>query len=82
MTEYGTLGPFSGEAEEWAACVERLDLYFIANNITTTAKKRVILLSFCGIPTYKLIRSLVSQWKPSEVMYDNMIQKVTTYEGP
>lgn len=38
MTKYGTLGPFSGEVEEWAACVEKLDRYFIAN-ITTTTKR-------------------------------------------
>ena len=60
MAKYGTLEPFSGEAEDWAAYMERLDQYFIANDITTAAKKRAVLLSICGMPTYKLIRSLVS----------------------
>ena len=76
------LRPFSGEAEDWAAYMERLDRYFIANNVTTAAKKKAILLSICGMPTYKLIRSLVSLQKPSEVAYDKLIKKVLEYYKP
>ena len=82
MAKHGTLGPFSGEAEDWLAHTERLDQYFITNDVTTGAKKRAILLSICRTSTYKLIRSLVSPQKPSEVAYDELIQKVLDYYKP
>lgn len=82
MAKHGTIGPFSGESEDWSAYVERLDQYFIANNVTSGPKKREILLSVCGMPTYKLIRSLVSPQKPSEVSYDELTKKVLEYYKP
>ena len=82
MANHGTIGPFSGEAEDWSAYTERLDQYFIANDVTSGAKKRAILLSVCGTPTYKLIRSLLSPQKPSEVSYDALIKKVLEYYKP
>ena len=82
MANHSTVEPFSGEVEDWSAYTERLDQYFIANDITTGAKKRVILLSICGTPTYKLIRSLVSPLKPSEMEYADLIKKVLDYYKP
>lgn len=55
MARHGTIGSFSGEAEDWTAYTESLEHYFIANDITEPPKK-AILLSVCGTPTYKLIR--------------------------
>ena len=75
MAKHGTIGPFCGEAEDWLAYMETLEQYFVVNEITTNAKKRAILLSGCGTPTYKLIRSLVAPQKPSEVDYDKLIKK-------
>ena len=46
------VGPFSGEVEDWLAYTERLDQYFITNDITTVVKKRAILLSICETLTY------------------------------
>ena len=39
---------------------ERLRHYFTANDMTDVAKKRSILLTVCGVPTYKLLCSLVA----------------------
>jgi len=79
MAKHGTIEPFSGDAEDWSAYAERLNQYFITNDITTGAKKRAILLSICGTPTYKLISSLVSPQKPSDLSYNKLIKKVLDY---
>ena len=68
MAKHGTIGPFCGDADDWLAYTETLEQYFVANDVTEDAKKRAILLSACGTPTYKLIRKLVSPQKPSKVM--------------
>ena len=45
----GDVAPFSGK-EEWIDYAERLEHYFIANDITDVAKKRAILLNAAGAP--------------------------------
>ena len=72
----GTIADFSGIAEDWEAYMEQLESYFMANDITTAAKKRAVLLSSCGTATYKIIRSVVAPEKPSEVSYADLTKKV------
>ena len=67
MAKHCAVGPFSGDSEDWSAYVEKLDQYFIANDVTSGQKKRAIFPSICGTQTYKLIRSLVSPRKPSNL---------------
>ena len=67
---------FSRITEDWEAYMEQLESYFVANNITTAAKKRVVLLSSCGTATYKIIRSVVAPEKPTKVSYANLTKKV------
>jgi len=55
--------------------VERLENYFVAHDIKTEVKKRAVLLSKCGVATYKLIRSLVVPQKQSEVEYKALLDK-------
>ncbi len=44
----------------------RLEQYLLANDVQDATRRRAILLSGCGAPTYKLIRSLVAPNKPSD----------------
>jgi len=82
MAKHGTIGPFSGEAEDWSAYTEALEHYFIANEITEAPKKKSILLSVCGTPTYKLIRSLAAPTKPGDMTYDDLVKLVLEYYQP
>jgi len=59
MATHGTLLTFNPQEEDWPTYAERLKHYFTANDVTDEAKKRSILLTVCGTPTYKLLRSLV-----------------------
>ena len=57
MAYHGTIAEFQPETEDWASYTERIQYYFQANDITTADKQRSILLTMCGIPTLKLIKS-------------------------
>ncbi len=62
--KHGTLAEFDAGIEDWKSYAERLEQYFVANDITDAGKQRVVLLSGCGAATYKLIRNLVAPAKP------------------
>ena len=49
MAKHGSVGEYNSDGEEdWVSYIERLQNYFVANKVTTEAKKRAILLSVCG----------------------------------
>ena len=52
--------------EDWESYEERLQQYFVANDIAEAEKQRAILLSVCGQSTYNVIRNLVAPKKPGE----------------
>ena len=62
MATHGRLSEYSS-AKDWASYVKKMDQYFLANDATDTAKKRVILLSVVGDKIYKLICDLVAPKK-------------------
>ena len=68
---YGAITPFSYNAESFTELVERLEQWFIANDVTTAAKKRALFLSNIGAGGYKLVRSL-SQNEPTKKSYDEL----------
>ena len=61
-TNHGVIGPFDSSQEGWLSYIVHLQNYFVANNIAEdkAAKCRAILLSVCGVSTYRLIKSLLS----------------------
>ena len=75
MAAHTGIGVFSGESIEWEDYVERLENYFAVYNIKTEAKKRAVLLSECGVTTYKLIKSLIAPQKPNYVEYKVLVEK-------
>ena len=76
------IGVFSGEPTEWEDYVERLENYFVAHDIKTEAKKTAVLLSKCGMATYKLIKSLLAPQKPSDVEYKVLLRKAKQHFSP
>ncbi len=61
---------------------ERLDQYFVANDIADGGKQRAVLLSVCGAPTYKLIRNLVAPAKPADKTYKELMKLVQKHHNP
>ena len=68
---YGAISEFIYEAESFNEWIERLEQWFIANDITLAAKKRALLLSNIGARGYKLVRSL-SQNEPTSKTYSEL----------
>ena len=82
MAAHPGIGVFSGEPIEWEDYVERLENYFVAHDIKTEAKKRAVLLSECGVATYKLMKSLLAPQKPSDVEYKVLLEKFKQHFAP
>ena len=61
---HGMAPVFNSTQEEWTEYIERLDSYFIANDLTDPAKKRAILVNVVGPRTYRLIKTLYLPDKP------------------
>ena len=57
---HGSIGKFDIDEEDWTAYCERLEQYYLANDVDAAEKKRAILLSVCGASIYQLIRNLVA----------------------
>ena len=81
---HGMIGPFDSSQEDWLSYIARLQNYFIANDITDDKadKRRAILLSVCGVSTYRLIKSLAAPTKPEEVSFDNLVKLVEGHHNP
>ena len=82
MARHGTIQAFDSATEDWTAYSERLEQYFVANDIAEGAKKRAILLSGCGASTYKLIRSLVVPDKPTDKSYADLVSLLQNHFNP
>ena len=82
-TVHGTMGPFDSSQEDWLSYTERLQQYFTANNIMDehTAKKRAILLSVCGISTFRLFKSLLAPIKPETKSFQDLVNLVEKYHN-
>ena len=73
---HGVIGAFDSGVEQWQTYSERLEQYFLANDVEAPEKQRAILLSVCGPATYQLIRNLAAPQKPSEVWHSPAMLKI------
>ena len=72
MATYGKLKEFDSTRENWINYVERLELFFTANDIDDATKKKAIFLSASGSETYALCRNLCAPANPSAKSYDEL----------
>ncbi len=49
--KHGTLAEFDTGIEDCKSYAERLEQYFVTNNITNACKQKVVILSECGVAT-------------------------------
>ena len=82
MAVHGALAAFNPHEKDWSEYSERLTFYFIANGITTDAKKRAVFLSCCGSATFRLLRSLVLPGKLNNFSFENWWQKMKEHKEP
>ena len=76
---HSTTPVFDSTQEEWVEYVERLDSYFLANDIWDPAKKRAILVNAVGPQTYQLIKTLCLPGKPQDHSFEEISGRVKTH---
>ena len=74
--------PFNPSLEDWETYEERLQHYFIANDVADATKKRSILLTVCGAQTYKLLRSLVADGSVGTTSYERLVELLKQHFNP
>ena len=64
---------FDPATDDWSTYVERLEHYFIVNDIITEAKRRSTLLTVAGPEVYLLACNLVAPGKAGDKSYDDFV---------
>ncbi|CAI5640403.1 unnamed protein product [Oreochromis niloticus] len=82
MATIGSLTEFAEGDGDWIEYVERLEHFFLANDISDEGKKRSVLLSACGARTYKLIRNLTTPRKPGDFSIKELVTLVQNHHCP
>ena len=80
---FGKLEEFdTANGDDWVQYIERMEHYFLANDITDAAKQRSILISSMGQKAYRILRNLVAPDKPTAVSFKNLVQTMTSHFCP
>ena len=82
MTAIGKIEQFKAEEEWITAYLERVELYFAANDIDEDEKKVTVFLSVVGIQAYPLLRDLVSPAKPKEKTFKQLMEVLKKHYEP
>ena len=79
---HGTVSVFDGSQEDWVEYAERLESYFIVNEITDPAKKQAILINAVGPSTYRLLKTLCLLGKPADQSFEEIVECVKKHFNP
>ena len=79
---HGVVSPFNGNEEDWIDYAERLENYFVANDIADEAKRRAILLNGVGPSTYRLIKTLCLPRSAKDFKFEELVERVRTHFDP
>lgn len=84
MAVIGSVAEFTA-GEDWEEYCERLEQYFLANNIKDTEtekRRRAVFLSVIGGKTYGLLKTLLAPKKPTEKTYEELRQVLQDHLSP
>ena len=82
MATFGKIGEFKESEESWTHYIERLEQYFLANEVDETGKKRAILFSVCGSKTHALARDLLQPVRPAEATFKKVVDTLGKHFSP
>ena len=81
-TAHGVAAAFDPALEEWAEYVEILTDYLLVNYIEAGEKRRVILLNAVGASTRRLIKTLMSPAKVTDLSFDDIMETARKHYSP
>ena len=73
VTYFGRMDAFDPKVEEWSTYVERLEMFFVVNNVPDD-KKAASLLTLIGGRMYALLKSLTTPTKPTELSFKEIVE--------
>ena len=82
MSVHSKIDVFDPAVEDWSTHIERLQHYFVANDITTEVKKQAVLLTVCGLETYSLACHLVAPAKPGDKPFEEPVTAIKKHYSP
>ena len=96
MASYiGRVGEFSKDAETFTAYVERMEMFFTANNVVETPgsenvtanqrivqQRKAIFLTEVGAEVYSVLSNLLSPAKPKDSTLENIIRRLKDHYDP
>lgn len=82
MSLTGQVVDFDPKSETFTQYAERLEHFFVANNITRDVRKKAILLSALSPRNYQLLRSLVTPSRPDEKSFDEIVAALQEHHSP
>ena len=77
---FGRMENFDPKLEEWSTYVERLEMFFVGNNVPNE-KKAASFLTLIGGKMYALLKSLTTPTKPTELSFTEIVVMLCSY-GP
>ena len=80
MAAVGSVTAFRPESENIASYLERVELYFTANNFPAE-RKVPALLSIIGANTYEVLRSLLAPDLPQNKSYGDLVRKLKEHHA-
>lgn len=75
------LWEFNVNKDDWESYTERMEMYFLANDVETT-KQTATLLTKVGAETYQLIKNLCAPTKPSAKEYKDIVKLISDHLCP
>ena len=82
MVTHGRIEEFNAQRDDWTSYTERLQEYFVANEVEEAAKQKAVLLRVVGAETYQLMRSLTAPQKPTEKSFEQLVTIVKEHHNP
>lgn len=82
MTTFGCINAYDSGTESWSQYTERLQQFFIANNIAEDDRQRAIFLTIIGPSTYGLLKSLLSPTLPTDRTLAQLIAVLDQHFDP
>ena len=77
----GTMDPFDPDTDSWPAYSERLEQFFVANDIAD-GKKVAVLLTVIGTKAYTLLRNIIAPNKPASKEYGALVEALRAHLDP
>ena len=78
----GSIEQFDPKYGDWSEYTERLEQYFLANDINDDKKQTAVFLTVIGSDTYSLLRNLLTPEKPSQKPVEELIQILSEHLNP